>query len=462
MPNRTVRSWTLGVVALTVLCTGASTLQAQVNPGNIVPNFDRIRVGQVEGLEGGAYVARTGDGGANWYNPAGLALAPGSSINASTNAYEFTTIRLEGLDQEFSAGRFQSLGTYFAGVIGSPIVSSSSPLRFGFSFTRPVRWNPGAVSGQLGEVVPGTGGESLEFYSEVEMDIAIPAIAAGYRLTDRIRIGVGIGMPITTLKADNQISNRLVESGMAERTLATLSLDGQTYQLQFTGGIQWDLSERIRAGATVTSPGISLWGSSLLAAQDVETVGGRTLDLSVRDGSADFDYRLPLRVVAGLAATLGRFEVEADVRFHGSRDPFDLFATDKRFVFVDTAEDGSSVVVDGPLPAVRENIAAVTNLALGGRYELNRSWQFHAGVFTDRSPVGDPETSQFQAVDLMGFGFAVSFGGQLSGTIGLSSNWGTTEDRQYGPALGGDAGSTQVRIQTFNLHYALSYTFDGG
>jgi hypothetical protein len=461
MRHRTDRFRSRCIVVLGLMCATASPVRAQVNTGNIVPNFDRIRVGQVEGLEGGAYVARTGDGGANWYNPAGLSLAPGSSINASTNAYEFTNIRLEGLNQRFSAGRFQSLGTYFAGVIGAPIVSSSSPLRLGFSFTRPVRWNPGAVAGQLGAMEPGTGGELLEFYSKVEMDVAIPAIAAGYRLTDRIRVGVRIGMPITTLKADNQTSNRLVDAEMADRIYGALSLDGQTYQMQFTGGVQWDVSDRVRAGVTVTSPGLPLWGSSLLAIQDVETIQGSTLDFSFRDASTTFEYPLPLRVVAGVAATLGRFEVEADVRFHGSRAPFDLFASDERYILISTATDGTSLVVDGPAPTVREEIASVTNLALGANYDLAGSWELHAGVFTDRSPVGDPATSQFQAVDLTGFGVAVSFGGQLSGTIGLSSNWGTTEDRQFGPALGGGAGSTQVRIQTFNLHYALSYTFDG-
>jgi hypothetical protein len=460
MPNRTDRSGPRRLVATTLFCAFAFPLHAQVNPGNIVPNFDRIRVGQVEGLEGGAYVARTGNGGANWYNPAGLALAPGSSLNASANAYEFTTVRLEGLDREFSTGRFQALGTFFAGVIGSPVVRSPR-LRLGFSFTRPVLWSPGAVSGQLGGVDP-TGGESLEFYSKVEMDVAIPAIAAGYRLTDRIRVGAGIGMPITTLRADNQISNRLVESGVAERTVSTLSLDGQAYQLQVTGGVQWDLTDRLRAGATITSPGLPLWGSSLIAVQDLETVSGTTSDVDFRDASADFQYRLPLRVVAGLAVTLGRFEVEADIRHHGSREPFDLFASGERSTRISTARDGTSVVTDGAFPTVREEIDAVTNLALGVNYGLGGSWVLHGGVFTDRSPVGDPDTSQFQSVDLMGLGVAVSFGGQLSGTIGLSSNWGTTEDRGYGPALGGAAGSTRVQIRTFNLHYALSYTFDGG
>jgi hypothetical protein len=65
----------------------------------------------------------------------------------------------------------------------------------------------------------------------------------------------------------------------------------------------------------------------------------------------------------------------------------------------------------------------------------------------------------FRAVDLTGVSGGVSFGGRLSGSIGISSSWGTTEDRLVGPTLGGEAASTKVGISTFNLHYAISYAF---
>ena len=43
-----------------------------VPPNLILPNYDRVPVGQSEGIEAGAYIARTNDAAANWYNPAGL------------------------------------------------------------------------------------------------------------------------------------------------------------------------------------------------------------------------------------------------------------------------------------------------------------------------------------------------------------------------------------------------------
>ena len=50
-----------------------------VPPSLVVPNYDRLPVGQREGIEAGAFLARTNDAGANWYNPAGLALAHAST-----------------------------------------------------------------------------------------------------------------------------------------------------------------------------------------------------------------------------------------------------------------------------------------------------------------------------------------------------------------------------------------------
>ena len=38
----------------------------------VFPNYDNVLLGKEQALEGGAYLARTGDASANFYNPAGL------------------------------------------------------------------------------------------------------------------------------------------------------------------------------------------------------------------------------------------------------------------------------------------------------------------------------------------------------------------------------------------------------
>ncbi len=86
------------IVASLLLWSGALRAQADefsIPPNSILPNYNRVSVGQREALEGGAYVARTDDALANWYNPAGLASSEKTALNASSNVYEVTKTTLE-------------------------------------------------------------------------------------------------------------------------------------------------------------------------------------------------------------------------------------------------------------------------------------------------------------------------------------------------------------------------------
>jgi hypothetical protein len=117
-----------------------------IPPSGILPNYDRVLIGQREGLEGGAFVARTDDAGAGWYNPAGLALSEKSGLNASSNAYELTTITLEGIGQAKGSTRFSPSGTYFGAVLGAPIIKNPN-VRLAFFYAKPVSWTPGTLDG---------------------------------------------------------------------------------------------------------------------------------------------------------------------------------------------------------------------------------------------------------------------------------------------------------------------------
>ena len=53
----------------------------------ILPNYNRIRVGEDESLQGGAFIARSRGAAANVYNPAGLASASSTEVAASSTGY---------------------------------------------------------------------------------------------------------------------------------------------------------------------------------------------------------------------------------------------------------------------------------------------------------------------------------------------------------------------------------------
>lgn len=427
-------------------------------PSSMIPNYDRIRIGQTEGLEGSAFVARTGDAGSNWYNPAGLAMSDGTALNASANAYEYTSITAEGLETKFGSGKFSSIGTFFGGVIGSPILKGRT-VRLGFSLTKPLVWSPGAITSAGNFDIPGTGDETITTSSKVSMSTSVPAINAGFRLSDNLRLGAGTSMSITYMSTVQQFTDRLLTPTDVGRALRSLYLDGSVWQLQFTGSAQWEITDVVVIGAMATSPGLQLSGSGLTEYQAVTGLPDGSVDILFRDTTASIEYKLPYRVVGGVAVKLGDFEVEADVRHYGSLAEYNLIDSELPVRIVVTDASGTPTAVEQPFEPLVEETKAVTNLAIGGNYSFSSSFRIHLGFFTDNTPVGNPATSIFRTVDLVGFSGGVSFGGSLSGSLGFSTSWGTTDERQIGPTLGGQTSTTKVGIQTFNLHYAISYAF---
>jgi hypothetical protein len=459
---RTVLTRAACLLPVIAICSTPSLVaqeeQPNFLPSSMIPNYDRIRIGQNEGLEGSAFVARTGDASSNWYNPAGLASSDGTALNASANAYEYTSITTEGLDTKFGSGRFRSVGTFFGGVIGSPILKGRT-VRLGFSLTKPVVWSPGAITSADEFDLPGTGEETITVSSKVSMSTSVPAINAGFRLSDDLRLGAGTSMSITDMSTVQQFTDRLLTPSFESRALRSLILDGNIWQLQFTGSAQWDITDAIAVGAMVTSPGLQLSGSGLAEYQDVTGVPAGSVDILFRDTTASFEYKLPFRVVGGVAVSFGRFEVEADVRYYGSVEEYNLIDSELPVRVVVSDASGTPSLSEQPFEPLIEKTQAVTNVAIGGNYSISESFRLHVGFFTDNSPVANPATSLFRTVDLMGLSGGVSFGGRLSGSLGFSSSWGTTDERFIGPTLGGQTGASTVGITTFNLHYSISYAF---
>jgi hypothetical protein len=456
----------LRLVAVAVALVAAAPLHAQgpssdltLPPGTAIPNYDRIRIGQNEGLEGNAYVARTGDAGSSWYNPAGLAKSERTQLNAGGNAYELTSFTIEGLGTSKGRTRLASIGTYFGGVLGDPVIHSKK-LRLGFSIARPIAWTPSRVEGEVQTTPAGGGEESFLYSSFVTLTTDVPTINAGYRLSDRFRIGAGIGMAITSLYQSQTFSDRLVNGASASGVLRAFETEGQNMSLLVTGGLQYDLGSSIRLGALVTAPGSKISGSSRITFQSTAYAGPASRDASFNDEEATFDYASPLRVSGGIALRLGKGEIEADVLYRGSRDPYELYSSDVAATVVRVDSTGAASTSTVPFAPAIEESRSVTNIAVGGNYPLSEKVRAHVGFFTDTSPVANAATSIYRKVDLVGGSLGVSLKwGALSGSFGVTGSSGTSEARSAGTTLGGLPTVTEVKVSTFTALYALSYAF---
>ena len=93
----------------------AASLQAQdfiIHPPSFtltLPNYNMMAIGQVGGLQGGAFVARANDSSSNWYNPAGLALAQRAQISSSAGSYTLFSLVPQDLTSDDSGSSSQQI-----------------------------------------------------------------------------------------------------------------------------------------------------------------------------------------------------------------------------------------------------------------------------------------------------------------------------------------------------------------
>ena len=462
---KTIRHAMGAVLPLTMalLATPAITRAQSVSvpPNLILPNYDRVPVGQQEGIEAGAFLARTGDAGANWFNPAGLAKSVGSAVNASATAYERTTTELEGLGSVAGRSRINSVGTLFSAVLGEGPLHSDR-WRLGFSIASPITWKPSSIE-LTGSGLNGR--EQLAYATNVDFGVMIPAVAAAYApggvASGKFRVGAGMGLAMTSLSQTQVASDRITDSTTtALVSVKNFSAEGSSWDLRFTGGVQWEATPAITLGARLAAPSLRVRGSSRLGLQSTVADGQSLQDVYFQDPEAPFDYKLPGEAALGVAARGGFGEMEVDVHYYGSIAAYDMYTS--TVSGTRTAVDPAGVVTVTPAPfATTSNSArSVVNVAVGGSHPLTTKLRVHAGFSSDRSPVPDNTSSIFRQVDLNRITSGVSLkGSSLSGSLGLGYSFGSGTRFSTLTTGGGEPVDTRLKVRTANLLFALSYSF---
>jgi hypothetical protein len=419
----------------------------------LFPNYDNVLVGKDESIEGGAYIARAGGSSANFYNPAGLVRSEGASLNASSAGYVYTKITSKVSGASISSSKLDNVPAYIGSVSKMPFVDTRN-LRLGLSITRAVSWSPGEIDQTFDASSLGFG--RLNYSNSANFQSQLYQVAVGFSpVLDRsLRLGLGVGLSQTSYSNDNTVSGTQISSGEPAQFLETIRASGTDSALVFTFGAQWDVIGGLTVGAIFRPPGIELWNSSLVTSESSNIGATGSTAQYYRDDTGTFRYKLPLMVGVGAAYRFGRFEVEADLRYHNAVSQYTFYQGKVPYQVL-----SNNTVTTAPPPLVRYSAKRVFNGSMGGKARVGRRTTLHLGFNTALSPVADPATSPLREANLYGFSGGVDF--QLThfgASVGAGYQFGTS------PGQSSSTGNltilqSEILLRSFSLFYAISYDF---
>lgn len=377
----------------------------------LLQNYNRIPIGELGGLEGGAFSARADDASAAWYNPAGLVKAKRNSLSGNASAFEQTTTQFgeaEGNEDINSIANFAGNVSRY-GEKGEPvqfvwsfsIVSpmeyhSSSTTRFENSYNQ-----PDFTADNITGVVSST----------ANLSTLAPGLSVGYAVDDDLRIGAGIRYYKLSLSSHQSfdISQGLAAGSPYYHLVENSSINGSADLLRYEFGVQYDISDELFVGFAGKTQSMLLRSSGAVKFSSLEaydTTDGVDLYRHTNYIHADndeipFAYQLPNEMVAAVAWVNGKWEVELDLKYYSAVPEYDMFGDFEFNVVEQDAYYGDEYSLQ--TDSITNYNNAVLNLALGGRFKLSDSKWLHGGFFTDDSPGG-----AFEEVDLSGFTFGYS------------------------------------------------------
>jgi hypothetical protein len=447
----------LSAVLLATAFATPAMAQVLTSPpkGIILPNYDLIRIGQTEAIESGAVTARATGPLANVYNPAGLAGAAKTEVNASSTGYQLTKLGLEGVGQDVSSSRLANLGGFLGVVIADPLIKSNK-WRLGFSIYSPLSWEPGTLSGAAAAQINGQAA-TLDYRTQVRLRAQIPSLAAGINLSRSLRLGLGFQVPIVSILQQQQTAYTAYDGTEAAAVSRAFAVDGSAWLVRGTLGLQWDVTPKLSLGVMAQTATARLWGSTFYSDQVTTAFGDGFETLNFRDPDARFEYKLPFLLSGGAALKLGKVQLEADVRWYSSVDQFDMYSSDSTGFALRQMDGGLPQTSEVELAPVTMIFSSVVNLSIGASIPIAKNWQLHAGFSTDESPL--PDTNQlFRKVSLIGATAGVSFQiSKVSGALGIGFQSGKSPTTVIGIAP--TTLDTKLTVKTFQLLYSLAYTF---
>jgi long-chain fatty acid transport protein len=358
-------------------------------------NYQNYIVGERAAGMGGAVTASASSVDACYYNPAGLALTPASTISLSASLYGFSRFQV---DDGWYPGENLDIDSFVTipSTFGS-IWKVNDDLALSISAFIPDRSSNNDLEAFVGD--------SHFFKYNLDDQTLWIGPSAGYRLSPKLTCGVSIfGVYRTFSWFRDWLFGDYGTSVSEDIKYNDLSLAAVL-------GARYALDERWALGLSVQTPSLHVTGDGKYLIKRISSTG--TLQGSYVE-DADTENKIPTRVTAGVSYQASpRLGLGLDLTYHFSAsfnrfEGYDQFGTFWTY------------------PLRRE---ATCDVNLGGEYYVMDNYPLRLGFFTSRSsaPETEIETSYYPA-QIDKYGITMSAGRESEHTtlnFGVNYVWGS-------------------------------------
>ena len=441
-----------------------STLTAAtaLNPPDLnLPNYNRLPMGHLGALEGGAFIARAHGSEALWYNVGGIARTDGNTISANALLLEFSDIELRGLGTSSETDGFAQIPTFF-GTAFDASEATDSNWSWGFAVTTPNSYSQHVKLDQR-EYDSGT---TLTTDSVLDSTFTIkvlqPHLGFAYRNNNNWTLGGSIWLSLATNKSSESLGIRVRDPSYAIRVSQVQFVNGdhESLDLGFSIAGQWLKNENWSFGFSIKTPAIHISDSSSLNLEVTQNLVTETNEISFRDNNIDYEIRYPLTIGFGAAYHGNNWELECDLIYYDKLGNYTVFDDLNQLDLLNYNKITTvSTHANEDLDPVRTDIEQIMNLAIGGHYDINDAISIHMGAYTDLSPVASRNDNVYSKLDMYGVSLGVSRTGDINtSSIGLTYTWGS-EDVDVSDSFSAASGKGKIKVNNFAFMFSTSFRY---
>ncbi|MEK7415130.1 MAG: hypothetical protein AAB263_17630, partial [Planctomycetota bacterium] len=194
-----------------------------------LPNWNRIPVGEISMVEGGAVVARVKGPASVFLNPAGLGRLDFASVSGSFSALEYNRVGARSNTQDAKADH-ASLKPNLVGFATAWDDEDPDGGGWGFALASPISWS----SALQVDTTSSTGSRHDDGRSSLEA--LVPTFGFGMPLSESVAFGWSVEAWLVEYRLDTGSS---AQDGSTLYT-STYTENGRQLSLCLTGGLQWE------------------------------------------------------------------------------------------------------------------------------------------------------------------------------------------------------------------------------